>query len=254
MTDISVTAEATDLMRLKKEIEAERDAARDFISSVSHELRTPVAVLRGSLEALCDGVISEPDQVEEYHRQMLSESIYLQRLVNDLLEYSRLQNKDFEIIREYVNVCDVTADVCRSLRRIAKDKNIEFEYESEESFYMIIGDYARLRQMFIVVLDNAVKFTAPGGKVKIKNTLENGIMSVEISDTGCGIDHEELGKIFTKFHRVVSDQNRNGSGLGLAIAKEIALRHGAEIEVESEPGVGTTFRFVFGEQEEMPEE
>ncbi len=234
--------------------EEQRDLARCFISSVAHELRTPVAVLRGSLEALCDGVVCDPDQVEEYHHQMLSESIYLQRLVNDLLEYSRLQNKEFEIFREPVNICDVISDVCRSIRQIAKNKNIEITREEETAFYYISGDYARLRQMFIVVLDNAVKFTEPGGHVYVRNRLENGSLVTEISDTGCGIEEDELKNIFVRFHRVLSDKNRNGSGLGLAIAKEIAARHQADIKVISEIGKGTTFSFFFSQSITIPEE
>ncbi len=236
-----------------RQAQVQRDLARDFISSVAHELRTPVAVIRGSLEALCDGVVCEPDQVDEYHHQMLSESIYLQRLVNDLLEYSRLQNKEFKILMENVNVCDIISDVCRSIRQIANKKNITINREEDTSLYTIKGDYERLRQMFIVVLDNAVKFTQPGGNVYVRTRFVDGRLVIDISDTGCGISEENIENIFLRFHRTVSDANRNGSGLGLAIAKEIASRHGIEIKVESKAGKGTTFSFIFCQSIEVTE-
>ena len=201
--------------------------SRDFISNVAHELRTPVAVLRGSLEALCDGVIYEKEQVDQYHRQMLSESIYLQRLVTDLLEFSRLNSSSFEIIREPVNLSDVVCDVCRSISRIAAQKNIVIIRESDNSVYIVNGDYARLRQMLIVILDNAVKFTPEGGTVTVNQQRDGGKFKITVSDTG---------------------SNRNGSGLGLPIAREIALRHDAKIDVKSKTGEGTSFIFTFSSE------
>lgn len=244
----------TQLEEQRKAIEAEKQVSREFISSVSHELRTPVAVLRGSLEALCDGVIFEKELVDEYHKRMLAESIYLQRLVNDLLEFSRLQNAEFRIDMDYINICDVISDVCRSITQIANQKNIELIFENSETVYINKADYARLRQMFIVIFDNAVKFTNSGGKVIVNSSISDGVLKVSVSDTGCGIEDSELDKIFVKFHRSFSNQNRNGSGLGLAIAKEIADRHNIKIIVNSTLGVGTEFIFVFPSAEMIPED
>ncbi|WP_049962812.1 ATP-binding protein [Ruminococcus sp. HUN007] len=227
---------------------AEKEASRNFVSSVAHELRTPVAVIRGSLEALCDGIICEREQVKEYHRQMLNESIYLQRLVTDLLEFSRLQSASFSIIREPVNIADVVSDVCRSLKKIAEEKGVSLETGDESPVFIVNGDYARLRQMLIVILDNAVKFTDKGGRVTVSQHMENEKLYLTVSDTGCGIAEDELPLIFVKFHRTVTGQNRNGTGLGLAIAREIASRHGAEITAESKVGEGTTFTFCFSEK------
>ena len=228
--------------------ESERQTSRDFVSAVAHELRTPVAVIRGSLEALCDGIICEREQVKEYHRQMLNESIYLQRLVTDLLEFSRLQSQSFSIVREPVNVSDVVSDVCRGIRRIADEKGVALERAENSSVFIVKGDYARLRQMLIVILDNAVKFTDRGGKVTVSERIEDGKFYLTVTDTGIGISEEELPLIFVKFHRTITGQNRNGTGLGLAIAKEIAERHGATVSVESAPGKGSSFTFCFSEQ------
>ena len=246
-TDQTALLEAR-LESAKAEVESERELSRNFVSAVAHELRTPVAVIRGSLEALCDGIICEREQVKEYHRQMLSESIYLQRLVTDLLEFSRLQSESFSIIREPVNVSDVVSDVCRSIRKIAGEKGVLLERTEDSPVFIVNGDYARLRQMLIVILDNAVKFTEAGGRVTVDEHCEDGKLYIRVSDTGCGIAEEELPFIFVKFHRSMTGQNRNGTGLGLAIAKEIAARHGAEITVDSKVGEGTTFTFCFSEK------
>jgi len=228
--------------------ESERETSRNFVSAVAHELRTPVAVIRGSLEALCDGIVCEREQVKEYHRQMLNESIYLQRLVTDLLEFSRLQSESFSIEREPVNVSDVVTDVCRSIRRIADEKGVILERTENSPVYIVKGDYARLRQMLIVILDNAVKFTDKGGKVNVSERMEDGKLFLTVADTGIGISEEELPLIFVKFHRTITGQNRSGTGLGLAIAKEIAERHGAVITAESKVGEGTAFTFCFSEK------
>lgn len=234
-----------ELEAVQKRVENERELNRNFVSSVAHELRTPVAVIRGSLEALCDGVVCEREQVNEYHRQMLSESIYLQRLVADLLEFSRLQSSSFSIVKEPVSIPDVVSDVCRSIRQISSAKNIEVVRENTPEPYLIRGDYARLRQMLIVIMDNAVKFTGEGGKITVSEKSESDRMYVTVTDTGCGIAEEDIDSIFVKFHRTVNNGNQNGTGLGLAIAKEIASRHDAEITVKSKTGEGTAFTFCF---------
>lgn len=216
---------------------------QDFITNISHELRTPVTVIRGSLEALCDGIIKEPERIKDYHEQMLNESKSLERLVNDLLELSRLQNADFKIVMHETNVCDVLKDSVRSASNIAHTKNIKIEYAQDRDVFMINGDYGRLRQMFMTVIDNAVKFSFENSKIYID--LNN--RSITIKDEGIGISKEELPYIFDRYYRVKSVVNKSGTGLGLTIAKQIALRHNIDLTAESEQNVGTTFKFVFGD-------
>ncbi len=198
-------------------------------------------MIRGSLEALCDEVVTDPEQVKNYHRQMLSESISLQRLVSDLLDLSRLQNADFKIEMQPLDLCEILRDAVRSAGHLARDKNVEIAQEYDVSTLTVTGDYGRLRQMFMIVLDNAVKFSPAGGKIHV--ALKNG--TVSIRDRGKGIAQEDLPHIFDRFYRVKSEDNKNGSGLGLAIAREIADRHGVEVSVTSEPNEGTEFRFRF---------
>lgn len=213
----------------------------DFVSNISHELKTPVTVMRGSLEALCDGVVTEPAQVKSYHRQMLNESLFLQRLINDLLDLSKLQSPDFKIVTQELNLCDILRDSIRSAEHLAQEKQIRILQELDTDFLTVTGDYGRLRQMFLIVLDNAVKFSPEGGEVRV--VLTGGIVS--ICDRGTGIAEEDLPHIFDRFYKVKSEENKTGSGLGLAIAKQIADRHGIAVSVTSSPPSGTQFRFRF---------
>ena len=214
---------------------------QDFVANISHELRTPVTVIRGSLEALFDGVVSDPEKVKNYQQQIMSETIYLQRLVGDLLDLSRLQNTDFEIAKQEISISALIDDLTRSMAHIADEKGVRIEVSKDNSLEHVWGDYGRLRQMLMIFVDNAVKFSPENGIVELN--LENGIIS--IIDKGTGICKEDLPYIFTRFYKSSSEQNKSGSGLGLAIAKQIAERHEIKINVESEPYVKTAFRLEF---------
>ncbi len=218
---------------------------QDFISNVSHELRTPVTVLRGSLEALKDKVITSPDDVEKYHTQMLKEIISLQRLVDDLLSLTKLQNPDFKMDMNAMNLSELLTDVVRSIRQMTLKKGITIMLDNPYSAIRFFGDYGRLRQMLMVVLDNAVKFSKENDKIEINVSLKEDNCSIKISDQGIGINSEELPYIFDRFHQASNEDNIPGTGLGLAIAKEIADRHKIEILVHSQANKNTTFTFVF---------
>lgn len=214
---------------------------QDFVANISHELRTPVTVIRGSLEALCEGVVSEPEKVKEYHCQMLDESIFLQRLVDDLLDLSRLQNTDFKIEMREINICEVLDDAVRTAKHLAEQKGITIAEEQDAQICTIQGDYGRLRQMLMVILDNAVKFSPAGSEIAV--SLKN--KTITVKDKGPGIPNEDLPYIFDRFYKTKSAGNIGGTGLGLSIAKQIADRHGIEITVESKQNEGTEFRFCF---------
>lgn len=227
----SASRESENLLKLRHE----------FIANISHELRTPVTVIRGSLEALYDDVIKDPEQVKIYHKQLLNESIYLQRLVNDLLDLSRLQNADFKIEMNEISICEVLNDVIRSARQIAKAKNIIIEQIVESPDCKFFGDYGRLRQMFMIILDNAIKFSPQNSSVVV--SLND--RTVAIKDNGPGIADEDLPFIFDRFYKTKSDENKNGTGLGLAISKQIADKHKIEITVSSIRNEGSEFKFQF---------
>lgn len=202
---------------------------RDFIANVSHELRTPVTVIRGSLEALVDGVVSSPNDVAEYQGQMLKETIHLQRLVNDLLELSRLQTVGFKIESEPFDIKEAACEAARAIQKAAAAKNVSIKVERTSGQKIIQGDGGRVRQMFMTILDNAVKFSPEGGEVVMKI----GDNKITVSDGGCGISAEDLPHVFDRFKKDSSARNKEGSGLGLAIAREIAARHNLELRAQS---------------------
>ena len=212
---------------------------RDFAANISHELRTPITVIRGSLEAICDGVVTGKEKIAEYNRQMLSESIYLERLVSDLLDLARLQNPDFAIEMYDIDLKEVIDDVIRSMSRIAEQKGVIFDFISSDSNdangnFTIRGDYGRLRQMLIVVLDNAVKFSDDNKPVSIILSKTSAGIELIIRNEGCEISPEDIPYIFDRFYKQRTEQNKSGTGLGLSIARQIADRHNIVIEVVSE--------------------
>lgn len=225
----------------KHESERLEEMRKSFVTNISHELRTPVTVLRGSLEILCDKIVTEPDKVDKYHTQMLSETRFLERLVGDLLDLSRLQSADFIIEKNEVDMCDLLPEVMRSAVQLASEKQIEIIAEKWMMDKIIDGDYSRLRQMLMIVLDNAIKFTPKRGKiwVDVKDTC------ISITDSGKGIDSEYLPHIFERFYKTHGEQNKTGTGLGLAIAKQIAVRHGIELIAKNSENKGATFVFKF---------
>ena len=212
---------------------------KDFVSNISHELRTPVTVIRGSLEALCDKIITDPKQIDEYHLQMLNEAKFLQRLVGDLLDLSRLQNPDFAIEKQELNLNDVISDVVRSARQIAKNKNININIDLKNPNLKISGDYGRLRQMFLIILDNAIKFSPEGEEISIRISNKNEHIYVSISGKGPHIEDEEINKIFRKFYQSDSSHSTEGTGIGLALVSRIIELHKGRIEVNSDKNINT---------------
>ena len=213
-----------------------------FFSNISHELKTPVTVIRGSLEALRDGVIAYDRSVQDAYAQMIAESRWLQRLIQDLLELSRLQSVDFSLTTAPLDLRELLGDVAMSAHALCERKGVRFSCEEPERSYPFTGDYTRLRQMLLAVVDNAVKFTPPGKGLRM--ALCGVQPEISIADEGVGIPEEALGHIFDRFYHTRSS-SQDSTGLGLAIVQEIARRHGVAIRVSSREGEGTTFTFVF---------
>lgn len=230
---------------IREEIEQGR---RDFFANVSHELRTPITVIRGYTESLADGYVTDPGKVQHTYDRMLNECRGIERLVGDLLILSKMQNPEFQIEREPVSVVQVFEDVIKSAKKLSEDKNIDIRFGSNDEYGFVMGDYDRLRQMFMVIIDNAVKFSYNDSHIDI-NIDKRDKLYISITDYGIGIPADALPNIFDKFYRSKLQMNEKGSGLGLAIAKSIVTKHGGTIEVESKEGEGTTFTFVLGSVE-----
>ena len=245
----SIDKLALQLDKSSKESERFEKMRQNFIANISHELRTPITVIRGSMEAICDGIINKPEQLKEYNEQILSDSIHLQRLVNDLIDLTKLQNTDFSINKSTIDLSEIVNDAVRSMKQISNKKNIKinfFESKSnhEMGSYLFTGDYQRIRQMIIIILDNAIKFSSKNQKIDIHLRKTDEKYELKICDYGKGINPKNIGEIFNRYHKSNTEENKNGMGLGLAIAKEIAIRHNIEIAAESTPDVQTVFTFL----------
>lgn len=245
--EIGTLAHSIDILAERLEEARRRDEQlhsqqQAFFSNISHELKTPVTIIRGSLEALHDGVIHGEENIHAYYAQMLAESRWLQRLITDLLELSRLQNLDFSLNISDVNISELLGDVAMSAYALCEQKGVRFSCSEPETAWFLQGDYTRLRQMLLAVIDNAVKFTQPGKSVCL--SLNSADSSIIISDEGVGISPDELPHIFDRF-RHTQDASRESTGLGLSIVHEIACRHNIRIHVSSHLGKGTVFTFTF---------
>ena len=250
--EIGVLAAQIDVLA-ERLAQAEQERSRfdqlrqDFFSDISHELRTPIAVLRGNMELLREGMIGDADKRQQVYDQLYMDAYHLQRLVDDLLELTRLKNPEFKIEMEIINLMDVLSDSVRFMRPKTDEKGMTIRMDGAEPF-AVKGDYGRLRQLMIILLDNAIKFSAEGEQVIIDVNRKKDICEVSVTDHGCGIGEEEIGQIFDRYFHNQTGKNRSGTGLGLPIAKEIALRHGIEMICRSKAGKGTCFTLTFAEQ------
>jgi two-component system sensor histidine kinase ResE len=214
---------------------------RDFVANVSHEFRTPLTVIRGSLEALVDGTVGKSEDIKRYQQRMLSETRVLERLVGDLLELSHLQSGKITINKEKIHIPSLLADVVKSQQTIAEKKGIKIEYLAKQENTPVMGDYDRLRQLFVIFLDNAIKYSPENTKVSVETSLlERKTLSIIIRDQGYGIAADELSHIWDRFYKVDNSRKGSGTGLGLAIAKHLIELHNGKVSVQSELGKGTS--------------
>jgi heavy metal sensor kinase len=216
--------------------------SKQFVADASHELRTPLTVMRGELEALAqDGQLGS--ETREILGSVLEEVARLAEIVEGLFALSRLDAGESPVERVRFDLAELAATTADQMSLLAEDKNVSVVCESA-SAVTVEGDRARLKQVVVNLLDNAIKYTPRGGRVALRVTREAGYAVLDVSDTGVGIPAEALPHVFKRFFRVDGSRSREqgGAGLGLAIVKSICTAHGAEVEVRSAPGTGSSFR------------
>lgn len=214
---------------------------KDFIANISHEFRTPLTVIKGSLEAIVDGTINQPGEINRYHERMLGETHSLERLVSDLLDLSRLQSGKISLNKEPVHIPTLLADTVKSLQTIADIKGIRINYDQVPGVPPVTGDYDRLRQLFVIFLDNAVKYSPEQTVVTVEVTTGR-TLDVTIRDQGYGIAEETLPYIWDRFYKADKSRQSTGTGLGLAIAKYLIELHNGQVSLQSELGKGTVVK------------
>jgi two-component system phosphate regulon sensor histidine kinase PhoR len=219
---------------------------RDFVANVSHELRTPLAAIKGYSETLLDGGVDDEQTSREFLRVIDRHATRMSRLIDDLLTLSRLESQQMAIVPTPVDLSELLSSTEKSFRKHAGDKGVALSAEIPDALPPVSGDRDRLEQVVVNLLDNAIKYTPEGGSVIVRATSESGAIKVEVIDTGIGIPKADMPRIFERFYRVDKARSRDlgGTGLGLAIVKHILQGHNGTLNVESSPGVGTTFSFT----------
>ncbi|MGD9099934.1 MAG: HAMP domain-containing sensor histidine kinase [Anaerolineae bacterium] len=215
---------------------------RNFVSNVSHELKTPLTVIQGHVAALGEG-LADDDPRQTSRRVVAQEAARLTQLVDNLLLLSRLEMPDFSLERRPVSLEAVAEDAILQLFDLAEARNVTLSLQRQSGLPRIVADRARLKQVLINLLDNAIKYNRPGGEVMVRLGADQERVTVQVVDTGEGIPAQDLPHIFAKMYRVERRRGRyvEGSGLGLSIVQRIVEQHQGSVSVESREGAGTTF-------------
>lgn len=214
----------------------------DFISSVSHELRTPLTAIKGWGETSKMSVGSDDELVEKGINVILHEADRLQGLVEELLDFSRIQSGRLSVETSQIDIAGIIDEAAEMYDEIARRQGIVVKVVRPYSLPAVIGDINRLKQVFINIIDNAVKYTISDGLVNINVTVEEGFIRVVVKDTGVGIPEKDIDRVKEKFFK--ANKTIRGSGIGLALADEILKQHNGLLFIESVENKGTTVTIV----------
>lgn len=238
------TAKATGAVLLIQDVsEAEKleQLRRNFISNVSHEFRTPLTVMKGNLELLKDGMVA-PEDINDSYLTLLRETDRLERMVKDLLDLSKLESGKVDLVLNEVDINMLINDTVRSLKPMFNRKNIKLQILSEKSLPPLLTDYDKLKQLLIIFIDNAVKFSPEKSTIDISTSIKDNYLCIAIKDEGIGIPKDEIQYLGERFYK--ADKSRSsytdGTGLGISIAKQLVKLLNGNLKIESTLGKGTT--------------
>ena len=217
---------------------------RDFVANVSHELKTPIGALNLLAEAVAEAK-EDPDAVVRFAERMQGESERLTRLVQQIIDLSRLQNDTASEDAAVIKVAELVTEAAEHSATEAERKKIDIAISLEDDLF-VQGDRGQLHAAVSNLVENAVRYSQDDSRVSVSATADDDTVRISVADRGVGIANEELDRIFERFYRVDPARARNtgGTGLGLSIVKHVAASHGGSVEVWSEPGSGSTFTLV----------
>ncbi len=212
---------------------------RNFLMSVSHELRTPLTAIRGHVAALREGVVTDPDTIDASLETVAEEADRLGRLVGDVLDLAKLDAHRFTVLTEEVDMGHLLERAYSTFAEEARQRGIEYTSDAEDA-PVIVSDGDRVLQIISNLLSNAFRWTPDGGRIDVALQAANGVVTVDVADSGPGIGADARERIFRPFWST----DGRGTGLGLPIARELAVALGGRIELQSELGKGSRFRLV----------
>ena len=238
---------------MASELSQAQNLKNDFISSVSHELRTPLTAIRGWGETAKMSLGTDEELVRRGLDVVLNEADRLSGLVEELLDFSRIESGRLSVVSQPLNISQLLSESADMYTELARQQGIELIFTRPSEELQVMGDADRLKQVFINIIDNAVKYTESGGQVLINQIHEEGCARIVVSDTGVGIPAQDIDRVKEKFYK--ANKVVRGSGIGLAVADEIIKQHHGLLFIESTEGVGTTATIVLPlyEPEPIPE-
>lgn len=243
----------SNLEKANEELTKANTAKSNFLSIISHELRTPLTIIRGYLSLILEGDFDDkPDKAKEIFRILNKRAKHLERLIDDLLDLSRIESGKLQLLKEIIDPVKHLKETINMFGAEIENKNISVKTEIPDKLPSIDADHDKFHQVFTNLFSNAFKFTEDRGEVVVSaRDLEpqsnKGFIEFSVFDKGIGIPPDELDRIFERFYQIDSTSTRQygGSGLGLSIVKEIVDLHGGTIKVESDIGKGSKFIVTF---------
>ena len=236
---VLVFHDITDLKRLE-------NIRKDFVANVSHEIKTPLTSIKGYTETLMDGAIEDKDNAKDFLRIIGADSDRLVRLVDDLLDLSKIESGKLNLAFAPHSIESVIDRVVDGFKKQSGSKGIEIKKEVSGDLSKVKIDEAGIAQVLLNLIDNGIKYNKGKGSITISSQEKGPFVCVNVADTGIGIPEEDIQRIFERFYRVDKARSRQlgGTGLGLSIVKHIIQAHGGEVSVQSQLGKGSTFSFT----------
>lgn len=215
-----------------------------FLANVSHELRTPIFAIQGYIETLLNGAIDDPKVNKHFLQKADKHTVNLSNLLNDLIDISMIESGEMRMSYRYFDINNFIANIITEFNQDAEEKRVEIKFNPAKEGLQVFGDKDKLKQVFVNLLQNAIKYTDEGS-IEIILDEEKKFVNLAVKDTGIGIPEEDLNRIFERFYRVDKARSRavGGTGLGLAIVKHIIEAHNAKIIVQSKLDEGSIFSF-----------
>jgi two-component system, OmpR family, phosphate regulon sensor histidine kinase PhoR len=244
--ELNATTGAVILFHDISQLKRADEIRRDFVANVSHELRTPLSILRGYIETLLEDPETSPDELGRILEVMKRHSNRLGVLVDDLLTLAQLESTNPNLQLSDVRVSELFAAIVHDWAKKFAEKKLSVDIAIAPNLPIIRADETRLQEVLYNLLDNSLKYTQPGGKIRLQAQRSGDEIALIVSDTGVGIGDVDLPRIFERFYRADKARSRElgGTGLGLSIVKHIAQMHGGRVEAESKAGQGTTIRVL----------